>query len=304
MKRIIAILMVMGLLLCGCQAAEPNSTESSQESSQPATQVTTITPTDATTEATTEPTTEPTTAPTTEPTTEPTTAPTTEPEPTQPSTVTVYLLEKSVFCDNGYSDYIYDDAYNIHMRKDYDIENKYLGRVNFIEKNKDGMACMIWEETRTDDVHELTYLEDGKLKEELLNTNETIYTGWQYEYDQNGNVIEKNEYFVGILQSTVIYEYHGEELWNVHCEDPYGNHIYDCRVENGRIIEKVVYATDSTAGCSYRYEYDDNGNLIMEYLLINGELLPGTSYFYRTVEVDHERAEFLKQQQAYLVSIT
>ena len=300
MRRIIAILMAMCLLLCGCQAAEPNSTESSQESSQPATQVTTITPTDATTEATTEPTTEPTTAPTTEPTT----APTTEPEPTQPSTVTVYLLEKSVICDNGYSDYIYDDAYNIHIRKDYDIENKYLGRVNFIEKNKDGMACMIWEETRTDDVHNLTYLEDGKLKEELLNVNESNYTGWQYEYDQKGDVIKKCEYYEGILQSTVIYEYNGEELWNVYCEDPYGNHLYDCRVEDGRIIEKVVYDTDSVAGCSYRYEYDDNGNLIMEYFLFEGELLPGTSYFYKVVEVDYERAEFLKQQQAYLISIT
>ena len=320
MKRIFATLMAACLLFCGCQTAEPTSTESTPESIQSSTQATTEAPaestTEATPEATTEATTEPTTTQATEPTieapttpaTEPTieapTTPATEPEETQPDKVTVYLLEKAVFCDNGYSEFFYDDAYNINIRKDYDIENKYLGRVNFIEKDQNGMACMIWEETRTEDVHSLTYYEDGKLKEEMLNVNESNYTGWQYEYDPKGDVIEKREYYEGILQSTVIYEYNGEELWRVYCEDPRGNHLYDCRVEGGRIIEKVIYSTDSIAGCSYRYEYDDNGNLIMEYFLFDGELLPGTSYFYRAVEVDYERAEFLEKQQAYLVSIT
>lgn len=292
MKRVIAILILVCLLLCGCQTVKPTSTEPAIESTQPSTQTTTEATEGTSEEATTE-------APT-----EVTTTPVTEPEQTQPSKVTVYLLEKTVFCDNGYSAYFYDDAYNVNTRKDYDIENKYLGRVNFIEKDKNGMACMIWEETRTENVHNLTYFEDGKLKEELLNVNESNYTGWQYEYDQKGDVVEKREYFEGILQSTVIYEYNGEELWRVYCEDPEGNHIYDCRVEGGRIIEKVVYSTDSVTGCSYRYEYDDNGNLIMEYFVIDGEVLPGTSYSYKVVEVDYERAEFLKKQQAYLVSIT
>ena len=71
----------------------------------------------------------------------------------------------------------------------------------------------------------------------------------------------------------------------------------------GRIIEKVVYSTDSIAGCSYRYEYDKKGNLVMEYLVFDGEVFPGTSCSYRAVEVDSERAEFLKKQQAYLLTM-
>ena len=42
------------------------------------------------------------------------------------------------------------------------------------------------------------------------------------------------------------------------------------------IIEKVVYSTESMEGCSYRYEYDGNGNLVMEYFLIDGELVQKT----------------------------
>lgn len=292
MKRVIAILIVVCLLLCGCQAVKPTSTEPAIESTQHSTQTTTEATEGTSEEATTE-------APT-----EVTTTPVTEPEQTQPSKVTVYLLEKTVFCDNGYSAYFYDDAYNVNTREDYDIENKYLGRVNFIEKDKNGMACMIWEETRTENVHNLTYFEDGKLKEELLNVNESNYTGWQYEYDQKGDVVEKREYFEGILQSTVIYEYNGEELWRVYCEDPEGNHIYDCRVEGGRIIEKVVYSTDSVTGCSYRYEYDENGNLTNETALLDGELIPIQTHTYRAVEVDADRAMYLLEQQKYLISIT
>ena len=284
MRRLFAILMVVCLLLCGCRAVQP--TEPAPENTPPATQ-----PTTAATEGATE-----------EPTTAAPTTPPTEPEPTQPSKVTVYLLEEAVFCDNGYSAYFYDDAYNIDTREDYDIENTYLGRVNFIEKDKNGMPCMIWEETRTEDVYCLTYFADGKLKEELLNDNQSQHTGWQYAYDQKGDVVQKREYYEGILQSTVIYEYNGEALWRMYCEDPQGNHLYDCRIEDGRILERVVYSTDSVAGCSYRYEYDEKGNLVTEYFVIDGEILPGTSCSYIAVEVDRERAEFLKYQQAYLLS--
>ena len=216
----------------------------------------------------------------------------------------VYLLEKAVFLDNGYSEYFYDDAYNIHIREDYDIEKQYLGRVNFIEKDKNGMACMIWEETRTENVYGLTYFEDGKLKEVQMNVNEMNYTGWQYEYDRKGNITEKREYFEGILQSTVIYEYDGEELCRVYCEDPYGNCLYDCRVEDGRIVEKVIYSADGTVDCSCLYEYDDNGNLITEYLVYDGECFPVSTYFYIAVEVPYQRAGFLEEQQAYLIPVT
>ncbi|MBP3414604.1 MAG: hypothetical protein J6L81_05355 [Clostridia bacterium] len=287
MKRIFVALFALCLLLCSCQTAEPAPTNPTLESNQASTQTTTETSADTTTEKPAETTAKETTKPT----------------QTQTNNVTVYLLEKAVFCDNGYSDYFYDGAYNIDTREDYDIENKYRGKVSFVEKDKNGMACMIWEETVTEDVHNLTYFADGKLKEEMLNVNESNYTGWQYEYDQKGDVIEKREYYEGILQSTVVYEYNGETLSRVYCEDPKGNHLYDCRIENGVIVEKVIHSTDSVAGCSYRYEYDSNGNLITEYMF-DGELFPMTSYSYKAVKVDAERAEYLKKQQAYLVSIT
>ena len=286
MKRVLAIILAMGLLLCGCSLLDPADKETKPKHSW----VPTGLPTAATTEAATQ---DPTIA-----ATEATTAPT----QAKPETVTVYLLTESFFCDNGRSEYFYDANYNVDTRKDYDIENNYLGRVNYIEKDRNGMPCMIWEETRTENVYNLTYFEDGKLKEELLNVNESNYTGWQYEYDQKGDMTEKREYYEGILQSTLIFEYNGEELIRAYCEDPQGNHLYDCRVENGLIIEKVVYSTESMEGCSYRYEYDDKGNLVTEYFLFDGELMPNMTCSYKAVEVDADRAGYLKYQQAYLLA--
>ena len=68
------------------------------------------------------------------------------------------------------------------------------------------------------------------------------------------------------------------------------------------IIEKVVYSTESMEGCSYRYEYDGNGNLVAEYFLFDGELMPNMTYSYKAVEVDADRAGYLKYQQAYLLA--
>ena len=52
------------------------------------------------------------------------------------------------------------------------------------------------------------------------------------------------------------------------------------------------------------YEYDGNGNLITEYLVYDGECFPVSTYFYIAVEVPYQRAGFLEEQQAYLISVT
>lgn len=276
MKRLIAITLFICLLLCGCQAANPTPTESAAESDL----VTSKAPAVESTEVTTEDITESTSV--------------------QPKKVTVYLLEKAVFFDSGYTEYYYDKNNNIDTYKTFSIENELMTTVNFVEKDKNGMACMLWEDEG--DVLIRTYLDGGKLKEEQRNSNETPYTGYQYEYDKNGNVINKREYYDGILQSTVIYEYKSSKLYRVYCEDPQENRIFDCRVENGVIIEKVCYSSDSSY--SYRYEYDSNGNLTKETFIIDGEAVPGTTYQYKSVKVDANRAQYLQKQQQYLFSIT
>lgn len=287
MKRLVALILLLCLLLCGCQGGNPATTESTVESDQTPSQVTSEVPIVDSSEETTESTTEST--------------------PVQPEKVAVYLLEKAVVFDSGYTEYYYDNNYNIDRSKTYDIENKLMTTVSFVEKDKNGMACMLWGEgpgPYDGDVILRTYLDNGNLKEEQINSNETPYTGYQYEYDQNVNMLEKREYYDGILQSTVYYEYNGSKLSRVYCEAPKGGRIYDCRVENGVIIEKVCYSSDGSSSHSYRYEYDANGNLIKETFLIDGEVLPGTTYQYKTVEVDADRAHYLKKQQQYLLSIT
>ena len=42
--------------------------------------------------------------------------------------------------------------------------------------------------------------------------------------------------------------------------------------------------------------------MVMEYFLIDGELMTNMSYSYKAVEVDADRAGYLKYQQAYLLA--
>ena len=284
MKRILAFTVLLCLLLCGCQAGKPTSTEPATEPSQ------TQTPTEAPTVSTEAPTVS-------------TEAPT-EPVQAQPEKVTVYLLEKAIYFDSGYAEYSYDKNHNIQEYTVFSLEGDWISRAYFKEKDKNEMPNMIWEELAGSDdgsVHLIKYSEDGKMTEDQYDSNTHPYSGYQYEYDQKGNVIKKREYYDGILQSTVIYEYQGSELSRVYSEDPQGDRIYDCSIKNGVIAEKVVYASDGDY--SYQYEYDANGNLVKEEMLYEGELIPVTTYIYKAVEVSANRAQYLLEQQKYLISI-
>jgi hypothetical protein len=275
MKRSIALVLLVVLLLCGCAPAEPAA-----DVTQPPV----------------------TSAPTTEPTTEATTEPTTEPTQAEPEKVTIYLLEKSVIYDSGFTSYHYDENYNIDTYKVHTIENDLMYTVFFEEKNADGMAAkhrLEWTDGSSQ-LRLLTYFADGKLKEDQEDFS--TFTGYQYGYDENGNLTEKREYYEGLLCATVRYEYVGTELCRVYCEDPEGNHIFDCRVENQRIIEKVCYDA-GVYSYSAMYEYDDHGNLVKESVNYDGEIIPGTMYYYKAVEVDASRAPYLLEQQKYLISV-
>jgi antitoxin component YwqK of YwqJK toxin-antitoxin module len=128
------------------------------------------------------------------------------------------------------------------------------------------------------------------------------YAMVEYAYDEKGDVTEKRSYYQGILEGVTRYEYDGEELIRVYHEDPQGEHVFDCRVENGIIIEKSF--SQSAGGYAYFYEYDANGNLVKETGLVEGETVPIQSHAYKAVEVEPERVPFLLAQQKYLLDIT
>jgi len=277
MKRLLAIAVLLCLLLCGCKAVEPIEVEEVVSPVQPQQQFD-----------------EESAAQQSVPT----------PTPVQeetPQTVTIYLLTESALYDSGCTKYDYDDNYNIDAYTTYNIENDPMFTAFFEDKDEHGMARryrLQWaeggEETRT-----LTYFDDGKLKEEQY--DDSNYSGYQYEYDQKGDVTEKREYYEGVLESVVYYEYDGELLQAVYCEDKLGNLIFDCRVENGLITEKICYEEDSNY--SYQYAYDQNRNLVQMTILAEGETIPCEVYSYQAVEVESERAWYLLQQQKYLLPI-
>jgi len=293
MKRLIVFAVLTCLLLCGC--AEANTTPS-----ETATELTPV-QTQPTTEPAAEsiPATQAPTGATAEPTIEATTTPTQD----QMEKVTVYLLEKTILFDSGSTEYYYDENYNIDSYEVFTIENETMCEVYFEEKDANGMAWVLrteWPEGIGNETRNLTYFQDGKLKEEQIAGSN--YSGYQYEYDQKGDRTEKREYYDGIVQSVVYYEYDGEMLKAAYCEDIAGNKVFECRIENGLVMEKVFFDSDSEYG--YNYEYDENNNLVKTTFCYDGQNTPGEQFFYKAVEVEADRAHYLQEQQKYLIPIT
>lgn len=278
MKRFLALLLLTCLLLCGCETDAP-ATEPVTESVQVQTQPVTTPVEKATTPA--------------EQTTTEEVAETTQPKSEK---VTVYLVEESFLFDSGRTTYHYDENYNIDSYTVYTMENEVRYTAYFENKDSNGMAGSFreqWPESSTGYI--LTHFADGKLKE--IQLDDGSLTGTQYEYDQKGDITEKRDYYDGILHSIVYFEYDGETLSAVYGEDAEGNKVFDCRIENGLIVEQRF--SDYTMF----YKYDANNNLMESSILYEGETLPSEQYTYKAVEVDAERAYYLLEQQKFLVSI-
>lgn len=230
-------------------------------------------------------------------------APETTEQVAAPEKVTVYLLESSVLLDSGKTEYFYDTDYNIISAKVYTVENEIMCTHNYEENDENGMPCVIrtvWPDGGDEQIRNLEYFMDGKLKEERdAGSN---FSGFQYDYDEKGDLAEKREYYEGNLKSVTHYGYYGEQLVAVFSEDAEGNRIAGGNIENGRIA--IMSYSEHEYGYKYsnRYEYDENGNLVKMTVIIDGETASGEEYSYKAVEVDADRAAYLLEQQKYLIS--
>ena len=285
MKRLFVFSLLACLLLCGCDGAAPAPSESSPQLTE------TESPASAeTTEAVTQPPVE-------------TTAATEAPTEEAAETDTVYLLEKSVLYDSGFTTYHYDENYNIDSYQVFSIENDLMFTAWFEEKDAGGMAgrFRIQWDSESSEVHTLEHFADGKLKQERYEGD--LFCGTRYEYDLKGDVTQKQEFYDDAPVSTVYYEYAGELLSSIYCLDKDGQKLFECRIKNGVVTEKICYAYDGSYDCSYYYEYDEHGNLVSLNALLEENIMPLEQYFYTAVEVDAQRAWYLREQQKYLIPI-
>ena len=81
-----------------------------------------------------------------------------------------------------------------------------------------------------------------------------------------------------------------------------GAEIYELGIKNGVIVEKIFSA--EAGDLVYSYEYDENGYLIQENCISEGQMTPVQIHTYKAVEVDAECANYILAQQNYLLSIT
>lgn len=228
----------------------------------------------------------------------PATEPDAEPEPEM---VTVYLIDEIVMADNGSLFFEYDEAGNVKFEKLRSIEGDHYYTRYYEDPDENGMPRKIRTEWIEYDTYSttLSYFADGKIEEEM--SDEEEYTGYQYSYDLKGDLVEKREYYEGILQNIVICEYDGEELTAVYCEDANGTPVYEAKLENGRIVE--IFSLDPDYPSAYIYAYDENGNLLSQEYMADGMRMVVSMYSYKTIEVDYDRAQYLLKQQNYILSV-
>ena len=163
------------------------------------------------------------------------------------------------------------------------------------------MFCQIVEEWDGDSQYRtLVWFEDGKLQEVQYDPG---FSGDQYAYDAAGNMTELRNYYDGILNYAVYFEYDGEVLQRAYSENPEGQKLSEFKIVDGRIVGKDHYDADGTMYCSYEYRYDANGNLEQKYFIMDGESSLCDTHSYRAVEVDAARANYLIAQQQYLLDI-
>lgn len=275
MKRLIACFLLLGIILCGCsEPAEPKDDSSQLPSAS--TPTTESTPSgDLPSEA-----------------------------PSQPESkkVTVYLLEKIVYFDNGHIDFTYDEAYNIVSWEHTSLDKVKITETLFEDRDANGMAATVrtkWADGSEGNSRKLTYFENGRIKDDIMEGEG--YSGYRYSYDTNGRLTEKSEYYDNVLLYTVRFEYEGGKLRAVSYKDAAGNDAYIITVKNGLITEKKSAAADEDY--SYRLKYDENGNVKSTTFIYDGEELPSDQYSYKAVEVDANRAEYIMEQQRYLTNI-
>ena len=216
--------------------------------------------------------------------------------------VTVYLLQEAFLFDNGPMSFYYDEHYNVAGYNFNDMEGQTIFTGHFAQPDANGMPSRygtVWYDGSAGEDRILEWDRDGKLLEDRAGD---AFTGTQYDYDEQGRLLERRDYYEGMLDSAVYYEYDGDTLSACWSEDSLCNKKFDCRVVGGRIVEQTFY--DYSTPYGYIYEYDENGNLVRSTFVFDGEGLPGTQYTYIQVQVSPERAQYLREQQKYLMTLT
>ena len=156
-------------------------------------------------------------------------------------TVTVWLPTKMTVVDNSGAvskdnTYTYDEAGNL------------------TQANGTVTGSGYWQQT-------FTYTEQGNTKEETFyNGDEVFYSiGYEYSYDDAGNLIQRSDWDLVQNRKTCQYDY-----------------IYD---EAGNNIETIAQYTNSSP-TRHIYEHDSKGNVTRQTTYVDEELTENITYTY------------------------
>lgn len=219
---------------------------------------------------------------------------------TEPQMVTIYLVEQSTLYDSGSTQYFYGENYNIERMDAFYVEHDMASSTTFGSRDANGMpgqAKVDWDDDYTE-TYAYVWSQSGKLLEEK---DVAGFSALQFSYDEQGNLLQIEEYYEDEKFATFHYEYSDGVLQGSYCVNTDGHMNYECLTQNGFITEKRCYDEKGYLMYTYYYTYDENRNLAEVSLVYDGEQVSGTTYTYRAVEVSSDRAAYLLEQQKYLL---
>ena len=169
-------------------------------------------------------------------------------------------IGESTYDENGneilYLGYDKDGQQIDKTEYEYDKNNKLIKETNYYDNDAVGDIRTFEYDENGNETHVTGTSTEGELYMEIKN-----------EYNADGKIIKSYQYYLGPVSWTYEYEYNGEFLEKANRYDYNGTldgiYVYTYKDQNPDLVETVKYCDpDGTVIVTMEHRYDENGNEI------------------------------------------
>ncbi|MBO7699012.1 MAG: hypothetical protein J6S38_08290 [Erysipelotrichaceae bacterium] len=164
----------------------------------------------------------------------------------------------------------YDEKGNEILYLGYDKDGKLIDKTEFEYDNKNQMIkeTDYLDENTKGDIYTYEYDENGNAIHIVISSSDgEVFLDTKNEYNVDGKIIKSYEHAEGYVSWTYEYEYNGEFLEKINRFDNNGTldgiYVYSYKDQNPDLVETVKYCNpDNSLIMTMEHRYDENNNEI------------------------------------------